>query len=93
MNRETLDKDSILRESAEAGQLLEHPAFTSTLAKLEGVYFRRLRNSKQDEKSLRDDCYRMLRALEEFKLALTHTRDKAKTLQRTESHERNRAVV
>jgi len=71
---ERLDAESgraVEQVRADADQLLAYPGYSATMALLIRDYQKRLERSEHGEADVREDCYRMLRAIRELDARLT----------------------
>lgn len=74
--------DELVRKGRKAQQLLEDETLSAALAKLENDQVWLFKSTRAEETSKREQCWSMLRAIENLKTELTKVIDNGKVAQR-----------
>ena len=74
--------DELVRKGRKAQQLLEDETLAAALTKLENDQLWLFKSTRADEMAKREQCWSMLRAIENLKTELTKVIDNGKVAQR-----------
>lgn len=74
--------DELVRKGRKAQQLLEDETLAAALAKLENDQVWLFKSTRAEETAKREQCWSMLKAIENLKLELTKVIDNGKVAQR-----------
>ena len=74
--------DELVRKGRRAQQLLEDETLAAALAKLENDQVWLFKSTRAEETAKREQCWSMLKAIENLKLELTKVIDNGKVAQR-----------
>ena len=77
-----MNEEEEVRKGKRAQQILEDETLVAALAKLENDQLWMFRSTRADETAKREQCWSMLKAIENLKIELTKVIDNGKVAQR-----------